>query len=101
MKRRIITSVTVCVFLALVLAVRLSDREKTTIVFHPKKPWLRIFWKRVSNMRQSSCGHRTETVSAAAGESLMSCRPGSGQMRGTLMRTQRFLYSMMQKMMTR
>ena len=28
MKRRIITSVTVCVFLALVLAVRLSDREK-------------------------------------------------------------------------
>ena len=65
MKRRIITSVTVCVFLALVLAVRLSDREKTTIVFHPKKPWLRIFWKRVSNMRQSSCGHRTETVSAA------------------------------------
>ena len=28
MKRRIITTVTVCVFLALVLAVRLSDREK-------------------------------------------------------------------------
>ena len=28
MKRRIITSVTVCVFLVLVLAVRLSDREK-------------------------------------------------------------------------
>ena len=28
MKRRIITTVAVCVFLALVLAVRLSDREK-------------------------------------------------------------------------
>ena len=28
LKRRIITTVTVCVFLALVLAVRLSDREK-------------------------------------------------------------------------
>ena len=101
MKRRIITTVAVCVFLALVLAVRLSDREKTTIVFHPKKPWPRIFWKRVSSTQRSSCGHRTETVSAAAGESRTPRRPGSGRMRGTLMRTQRFLYSMMQKMMTR
>lgn len=56
-----------CVLLVLVLAVRLSDREKTTIVFHPKKPWPHIFWKRVSNMRQSSCEDRTGTVSAAAG----------------------------------
>lgn len=101
MKRRIITTVTVCVFLALVLAVRLSDREKTTIVFHPKKPWPRIFWKRVSNMRQSSCEDRTGTVSAVAGETRMPCRPGSGQMCGTLMRTQRCLYFMMQKTKTR
>lgn len=45
MKRRIITTVAFCVFLALVLAVRLSDREKSTTAFHPKKPWPRIYWK--------------------------------------------------------
>ena len=101
MKRRIITTVTVCVFLALVLAVRLSDREKNDNSIPSKETVPRIFWKRVSNMRQSSCGHRTETVSAAAGESRMSCRPGSGRMCGTLMRTQRFLYSMIQKITTR
>ena len=101
MKRRIITTVTVCVFLALVLAVRLSDREKNDNSIPSKETVPRIFWKRVSNMRQSSCGHRTEIVSAAAGESRMSCRPGSGRMCGTLMRTQRFLYSMIQKITTR
>ena len=83
------------------LAVRLSDREKNDNSIPSKETVPRIFWKRVSNMRQSSCGHRTETVSAAAGESRMSCRPGSGRMCGTLMRTQRFLYSMIQKITTR
>ena len=101
MKRRIITTVTVCVFLALVLTVRLSDREKNDNSIPSKETVPRIFWKRVSSMQRSSCGHRTETVSAAAGESRMSCRPGSGRMCGTLMRTQRFLYSMMQKTKTR
>ena len=90
-----------CVLLVLVLAVRLSDREKNDNSIPSKETVPRIFWKRVSNMRQSSCGHRTETVSAAAGESRMSCRPGSGRMCGTLMRTQRFLYSMIQKITTR
>ena len=89
------------VFLAPVLAVRLSDREKNDNSIPSKETVPRIFWKRVSNMRQSSCGHRTETVSAAAGESRMSCRPGSGRMCGTLMRTQRFLHSMIQKITTR
>ena len=52
MKRRIITTVTVCVFLALVLAVRLSDREKNDNSIPSKETVPRIFWKRVSNMRQ-------------------------------------------------
>ena len=101
MKRRIITTVTVCVFLALVLAVRLSDREKNDNSIPSKETVPRIFWKRVSNMRQSSCEDRTGTVSAVAGETRMPCRPGSGQMCGTLMRTQRCLYFMMQKTKTR
>ena len=101
MKRRIITTVTVCVFLALMLAVRLSDREKNDNSIPSKETVPRIFWKRVSNMRQSSCEDRTGTVSAAAGETRMPCRPGSGQMCGTLMRTQRCLYFMTQKTKTR
>ena len=101
MKRRIITTVTVCVFLALVLAVRLSDREKNDNSIPSKETVPRIFWKRVSSTQRSSCGHRTETVSAAAGESRMSYRPESGRMCGTLMRTQRCLYFMMQKTKTR
>ena len=53
MKRRIITTVTFCVFLAIVLAVRLSDREKNDNSIPSKETVPRISWKRVSNMRQS------------------------------------------------
>ena len=101
MKRRIITTVAVCVFLALMLAVRLSDREKNDNSIPSKETVPRIFWKRVSNMQRSSCGHRTETVSTATGETRTPRLPGSGQMCGTLMRTQRCLYFMMQKTKTR
>lgn len=101
MKRRIITTVAVCVFLALVLAVRLSDREKNDNSIPSKEIVAAYILERVSSTQRSSCGHRTETVSAAAGESRTPRLPGSGRMCGTLMRTQRFLYSMMQKTKTR
>ena len=101
MKRRIITTVAVCVFLALVLAVRLSDREKIDNSI-PSKETVAAY------ILEKGEQYATEQLRAQDRDSLRRSwgepdarRPGSGRMCGTLMRTQRFLYSMMQKMMTR
>lgn len=103
MKRRIITTVTVCVFLALVLAVRLSDREKNDNSIPSKETVAAYILEKGEQYaaEQLRGQDRTGTVSAVAGETRMPCRPGSGQMCGTLMRTQRCLYFMMQKTKTR
>lgn len=101
MKRRIITTVAVCVFLALVLAVRLSDREKIDNSIPSKETVAAYILEKGEQYAAEQLRAQAETVSAAAGESRTPRRPGSGRMCGTLMRTQRFLYSMMQKMMTR
>ena len=101
MKRRIITTVAVCVFLALVLAVRLSDREKIDNSIPSKETVAAYILEKGEQYAAEQLRAQDRDSLRRSWESRTPRLPGSGQMCGTLMRTQRFLYSMMQKMMTR
>ena len=64
MKRRIITTVAVCVFLALVLAVRLSDREKNDNSIPSKETVAAVSYTHLDVYKRQGLQRKTATPSA-------------------------------------